>query len=50
MCPIVVKLIEEEDGRNIWIKYLNRLSDYFFVLARFHTVKNNIDENQWSKL
>ena len=45
----IVKLIEEENGRNVWIKYLNRLSDYFFVLARFHTVKNNIIENQWSK-
>jgi cob(I)alamin adenosyltransferase len=45
----IVLLNEEEDGRNIWIKYLNRLSDYFFVLARFHTVKNNIIENQWSK-
>jgi len=45
----IVKLIEEENGRNIWITYLNRLSDYFFVLARFHTVKNNIIENQWSK-
>lgn len=45
----IVKLIEEEKGRNVWIKYLNRLSDYFFVLARFHTVKNNIIEYQWSK-
>jgi cob(I)alamin adenosyltransferase len=45
----IVKLIEEENGRNIWIKYLNRLSDYIFVLARFHTIKNNIIENQWSK-
>jgi cob(I)alamin adenosyltransferase len=25
----MVKLIEEENGRDIWIKYLNRLSDYF---------------------
>ncbi len=46
----IVKLLEEEDGRNIWIKYLNRLSDYFFVLARYHTIKNNINEDQWSKL
>lgn len=45
----IVKLLEEENGRNVWIKYLNRLSDYFFVLSRYHTVKNNIDENQWSK-
>lgn len=45
----IVKLLDDEDGRNIWIKYLNRLSDYFFVLARYNTVKNNIDENQWSK-
>jgi cob(I)alamin adenosyltransferase len=45
----MVKLIEEENGRDIWIKYLNRLSDYFFVLARFHAIKNNIIENQWSK-
>ena len=46
----IVKLMENEDGRDIWIKYLNRLSDYFFVLARYHTIKNNINENQWSKL
>ncbi|NHZ84955.1 MAG: cob(I)yrinic acid a,c-diamide adenosyltransferase [Planctomycetia bacterium] len=46
----IVKLSVEEEGRDIWIKYLNRLSDYFFVLARYHTVKNNINENQWSKL
>ena len=45
----MVKLIEEENGRDIWIKYLNRLSDYFIVLARFHAIKNNIIENQWSK-
>ena len=46
----IVKLMEEENGRNIWIKYLNRLSDYFFVLARYHVIKNNLHENQWSKL
>jgi cob(I)alamin adenosyltransferase len=45
----IVKLIEEEDGPDIWIKYLNRLSDYFFVLARYHTNKNDINESQWSK-
>jgi cob(I)alamin adenosyltransferase len=46
----IVKLVEAENGRNVWIKYLNRLSDYFFVLARYYTNKKNIDEEQWSKL
>jgi len=46
----IVKLMENENGRDIWIKYLNRLSDYFFVLARYHVIKNNLHENQWSKL
>ena len=45
----IVKLNEEENARMLWVKYLNRLSDYIFVLARYHTVKNNIIENQWSK-
>ncbi len=46
----IVELVGKENGRDIWIKYLNRLSDYLFVLARFHVIKNKIDENQWSKL
>lgn len=45
----IVELVGKENGRDIWIKYLNRLSDYLFVLARFHVIKNKIDENQWSK-
>ena len=45
----IVKLNEEENERMLWVKYLNRLSDYIFVLARYHTVKNNIIESQWSK-
>ncbi|MFO8086485.1 MAG: cob(I)yrinic acid a,c-diamide adenosyltransferase [Bacteroidales bacterium] len=31
------------------IIYLNRLSDYFFVLARFLAMKNDVPENKWSK-
>lgn len=45
----IVELVGKENGQDIWIKYLNRLSDYLFVLARFHVIKNKIDENQWSK-
>jgi len=29
------------------LKYLNRLSDYFFVLARFFCYLENINENNW---
>ena len=29
------------------LKYLNRLSDYFFVLSRFFFFLENIDENSW---
>jgi len=45
----IVKIIEKENGRNEWIQYLNRLSDYLFILARYHVIINGIDENQWSK-
>lgn len=31
------------------IIYLNRLSDYFFVLGRFLAMKNDVPENKWSK-
>lgn len=29
------------------LKYLNRLSDYFFVLARFFGFLENVNENNW---
>jgi len=45
----IVELVEKESATEIWIKYLNRLSDYFFILARHHLVKNKIHENQWNK-
>ncbi len=46
----IVDLIEQENGSSNWIKYLNRLSDYLFVLSRYHLNKKNIYEEQWSKL
>ena len=33
--------------RNEVIKYLNRLSDYLFVLARYENHLNNIEEIKW---
>lgn len=31
------------------IKYLNRLSDFFFVFARFNNIQNQIEEIFWDK-
>lgn len=31
------------------VVYLNRLSDFFFVLARFNNIHNQIEENFWDK-
>lgn len=38
-----------EDGKvhELIIKYLNRLSDYFFMLARYLAMKLNAPENIW---
>jgi cob(I)alamin adenosyltransferase len=44
---LVVQLAEQEEiGENV-IQYLNRLSDYLFVLARKLTFENNAEEFKW---
>ncbi|MBC8215505.1 MAG: cob(I)yrinic acid a,c-diamide adenosyltransferase [Candidatus Marinimicrobia bacterium] len=42
----VVRLAESDDGDLRWIRYLNRLSDFLFVLARS---KNSQSEEIWDK-
>ena len=32
------------------LKYLNRLSDYFFVLSRFFVFLDKVDENNWESI
>jgi len=45
----LVALGEEVKIDPLHLKYLNRLSDYLFVLARFILMKNNIPTIEWEK-
>ncbi len=44
---IVIKLAGNYDVNPLIIQYLNRLSDYFFVLARKFSHDFNVPENLW---
>ena len=35
------------EGLELTVKYLNRLSDYLFTVARYISVKNNVEERTW---
>jgi cob(I)alamin adenosyltransferase len=43
----VVRLEEKDDSITLIIKYLNRLSDYLFVFARFHAHLLKAEEIVW---
>ncbi len=43
----VVGLVQEDDNVEIIIRYLNRLSDYFFVLARYVAHLYKVEEVIW---
>lgn len=45
----VVELSDESYISPLIVKYLNRLSDFFFVFARFNNIKREIPENLWNK-
>ena len=45
----LVALGEEEEIDPLHLKYLNRLSDYLFVLARFILMENNTPAIEWQK-
>ena len=45
----LVALGKEEEIDLLHLKYLNRLSDYLFVLARFFLMKNGIPAINWEK-
>ena len=42
-----IHLSEESEVNELGIKYLNRLSDYLFVLARFQILQLHVQEIPW---
>ena len=44
-----VELYNNALPKNPVVMYLNRLSDYFFVLSRYHNKQNNIPETTWQR-
>lgn len=44
---VVLRLAEESEVNDLVIRYLNRLSDYFFVLCRMMIKELNIEEISW---
>ena len=45
----VASILDENDDFGVILKYLNRLSDYFFVLSRFLCDKEGVAEKEWNK-
>ena len=45
----VVELADESFVNPLVIRYLNRLSDFFFVFARFNNIDQEIPEILWNK-
>ena len=44
-----VKVMEEGTNIRFWLLYLNRLSDYFFVLSRYLSQEKGGDEILWDR-
>lgn len=44
-----ITVSEENNGDNYVIRYLNRLSDYLFVLSRYQANRVNLQEIPWQK-
>ena len=45
----LIKLIDISKSEDIHLKYLNRLSDFLFVLSRFIIIRNGDKEIIWEK-
>ena len=44
-----VEVMEEGIKIRYWLLYLNRLSDYFFVLSRYYSLEDGEDEILWDR-
>ena len=44
-----VKIFNKETKEKKWLPYLNRLSDYFFVLARHVSTQKGAKEVLWDR-
>ena len=44
-----VALYQHSLSKNPVVMYLNRLSDYFFVLSRYHNKINDLSETTWKR-
>ncbi len=45
---LVSQLKEEAEVESLILQYLNRLSDYLFVLGRYYVQQNQLDELVWT--
>ena len=43
----VVSLAREAAVDPLVLSYLNRLSDFFYIFARFNNVTNQVEERKW---
>lgn len=44
---LCINLLEEDNKLDVILKYLNRLSDFFFVLSRYISMETNSKEIPW---
>ena len=45
----VVSLTKVAHVEPLVLEYLNRLSDFFFVFARYNNIRNQVEEIYWDK-
>lgn len=45
----IIALAQNATVSELVLRFVNRLSDFFFILARFNNIHNGIDEIFWSK-